>query len=126
LLVDYSGRQRMLTQKMSKESCQAWNGDSEAAEALKGTMQMYEVSLLALRDGLENAGIKAAPTEDIHSGLDDIFNNWTALKPVLEKAAAGEAVEDDARASLFKDLNAMLVDANAVVGLYTIFGKTGL
>ncbi|MEL6641313.1 MAG: type IV pili methyl-accepting chemotaxis transducer N-terminal domain-containing protein, partial [Pseudomonadota bacterium] len=126
MLIDISGRQRMLTQKMSKETCLAWNGDAAAAEALPATMQTFEVSLLALRDGLPAAGINAAPTEDIHTGLEAIYQEWTDLKPQLEAAAQGVAADDATRSAVTTRLNVMLKDMNAVVGLYTIFGKTGL
>ena len=125
LLVDYSGRQRMLTQKMSKESCQVWSGNADASEALKGTMQMFEVTLVALRSGNANAGIRPAPNANIGAGLTDIWEDWVALKPTLEKAVANEIVDPAQRADVFAKLNVMLRDMNAVVGLYTIFGKTG-
>ena len=126
MLVDISGRQRMLTQKMSKESCEIWSGNTGSVEALNGTMKMFETSLLALRDGLSAAGIKPAPTEDIQAGLDDIYGDWMALKPRLESAASGASADPAVREEVFADLNAMLKEMNAVVGLYTIYGKTGL
>lgn len=128
MLVDISGRQRMLTQKMAKESCSVWSGHNVAAqaEALTGTMQMFEVSLMALRDGMLNAGIKPAPTAEIKAGLDDIWSDWNVLKPTLEKAAAQETVDDTVEADTFAQLSVMLKEMNAVVGLYTEFAKTGL
>ncbi len=126
MLVDISGRQRMLTQKMSKEACQVWSGNTDAAEALKGTMQMFEISLLALREGMSEAGIKPAPTEDIRAGLDDIWGDWMELKPSLEVAVAKQNPPAELRSDVFADLNTMLREMNAVVGLYTIYGKTGL
>lgn len=125
-LVDISGRQRMLTQKMSKESCQVWSGQADSAEALAGTMQMFEVSLNALRSGMPEAGIKPAPTEDIALGLDDIWADWQALKPTLETAVANTAADPAARSEVFGQLNVMLKEMNEVVGLYAIYGKTGL
>lgn len=126
LLVDYSGRQRMLLQKMSKESCQAWNGSADAAEALDGTMQIFEATLVALRGGNPNAGIKASPTNEIASGLSGVWNDWIELKPTLESAVANKSVDDARRAEVFAKLNVMLVDMNAVVGLYTNFAKAGV
>lgn len=125
LLVDYSGRQRMLTQKMSKESCQVWSGNAEASAALNGTMQMFELTLIALRSGNPNAGIRSAPNANIGAGLADIWEDWVVLKPILEKAVANETVDAAQRADVFAKLNVMLREMNAVVGLYTIFGKTG-
>lgn len=126
MLIDISGRQRMLTQKMSKESCLVWTGDAASAEALAGTMKLFETSLLALRDGLDTVGIKAAPTEDIFTGLDDIWGDWERLKPDLERAVANERADAELRAQVFANLNVMLKEMNDVVGLYTIYGKTGI
>ena len=49
LLIDIAGRQRMLTQKMSKESCMLANQstDGETADALRGTMDIFEKALFA-------------------------------------------------------------------------------
>lgn len=125
LLVDYSGRQRMLIQKMSKESCQVWSGNTDAIDALSGTMQTFEATLMALRGGNSNAGIKASPTNDIYSGLSGVWNDWIDVKPVLNKAVANETVDETVRADIFSKMNTMLVEMNAVVGLYATFAKSG-
>jgi len=126
MLVDISGRQRMLSQKISKETCLIWSGETEVIEDLSGTIQQFEVSLQALREGLESAGIRPAPTAEIRYDLDDIFINWQSLKPSLERASSGEAVDLEQRAVLLQALDTILADMNTVVGLYTIYGKTGL
>lgn len=126
MLVDISGRQRMFTQKMSKESCLIWSGLVEKAEDLSNTMQTFEISLQALRNGLESAGIRPAPTAEIMYGLDEIWEKWQSLKPSLQKAVSGETADVTLRGEIFKELNTVLVQMNAVVGMYTIHGKTGL
>ncbi|MEM9247706.1 MAG: type IV pili methyl-accepting chemotaxis transducer N-terminal domain-containing protein [Pseudomonadota bacterium] len=128
LLIDIAGRQRMLTQKMSKEACLVWpHGTGETRQAqLSATMHLFEISLLSLRDGLAEAGVKPAPTPEIHAGLDAIWAEWSHLKPDLEQAVAGQNVPDAIRVKTFGALNVLLRDMNAVVGLYTEAGKTGL
>ncbi len=124
LLIDFAGRQRMLTQKMSKESCEAWSGDAAASEALAGTMNMYEASLAALLGGMAAAGIRPPPTEEIRSSLDDIWSDWSELKPELENAVANVPASPEHRSDVFTKLNVMLVEMNEVVGLYTKFVKS--
>lgn len=128
MLVDISGRQRMLSQKMSKEACLIWSagGDPMAQEALGGTMQMFELSLLALRDGMPSAGINAAPTDEIATGLSALWTDWTAIKPGLQQAVEGVMLDGEARAEMLGKLNTALKDMNTVVGLYTVYAKSGL
>lgn len=128
ILIDIAGRQRMLTQKMSKEACQIWSGNTspEKKKALEGTMKLFEVSLFALRDGMTNAGVKAAPTPEILAGLDVVVADWDGVKSTLEKAVAGEDVSADVRGKAFLHLNKTMKDMNAVVGLYTQYAKAGL
>lgn len=129
MLVDISGRQRMLSQKMSKEVCQIWSqgGDAETEAALAKTMQIFEVSLLALRDGLASAGIKPAPTYEIRAGLEGIYADWRAVKPTLETVAKGDpATTPELRRDTLSRLDTVLEEMNDVVGLYTLYAKTGL
>ncbi len=126
MLVDISGRQRMLTQKMLKESCLLWSGQNAMTEELAKTINMFDTSLQALRLGLENAGVRAAPTEEISQGLDVVWNHWLNVKPALDKASSVEATDLAQRGELMQELNTILAEMNAVVGMYTIYGKTGL
>lgn len=128
MAIDISGRQRMLTQKMLKEACLIWTGNqsADAKGALNGTMQMFEVSLNALLDGLPAAGIQAAPTAEISDQLKVVFKDWAEVKPVLLATMSGETVDDAVKADGFHTLNTTLKDMNQAVGMYTQEAKTGL
>ncbi len=128
MLIDISGRQRMLTQKMSKESCMIWSGHgtAETAQALTGTMQMFEVSLMALRNGMDQAGIKAPPNDEIGAGLDVVIGHWNHVKPELEMVLASTMDDSNFEADMFNSLNTTMVDMNKVVGMYTKAAKLGL
>ena len=126
MLIDISGRQRMLTQKMLKESCLLWSGQSAMAEELTGTIELFDASLQALRLGMEAAGVRAAPTEEIKQGLEVVWNHWQTVKPTLDTANSVDKADLALRGELMRELNAILAEMNAVVGMYTIYGKTGL
>jgi hypothetical protein len=128
ILIDIAGRQRMLTQKMSKEACmlQANAGDTETAQALTGTMQMFEVSLMALRNGMPEAGIKAPPNAEISEGLDVVISNWGDVKPSLDAELAGADLSAELTAQRFITLNTTMGNMNKVVGMYTQATKLGL
>lgn len=124
LLIDVAGRQRMLTQKMSKESCIV-AGNHDNAEVMKAnlakTMQTFEASLNALRHGMQAAGITPPPSQDIANGLDKVILSWSEVKPMLEAIIAGEEADAETRARKFDLLNTAMSDMNKVVGLYVAY-----
>jgi hypothetical protein len=128
MLIDISGRQRMLSQKISKESCMIWSGrgTADTTAALAGTMDMFEVSLMALRNGMAEAGIKNPPNADIEAGLDVVIGEWAVLMPVLEGLKAGQIPDEATRAATFAGLNTLMTDMNKVVGMYTEAAKLGI
>ena len=111
---------------MLKESCLLWSGQEAMAEELNGTIEIFDKSLQALRIGLEDAGVKAAPTAEISQGLDIVWNHWHTVKPTLDNASTVDASDLALRGDLSKELNAILSEMNDVVSMYTIYAKTGL
>ena len=128
MLIDISGRQRMLTQKMSKESCMVASGlgTAETMEHLQGTMSMFEVSLTALMIGMPDAGIMPPPNSEISSGLMTVYFNWNEIKPTLEAVLAGAKVVESDDTAKFQNLNKAMANMNKVVGMYTAATKMGL
>ena len=125
MLIDISGRQRMLTQKMSKESCMIQSGIETVAlrDDLQGTMQVFENSLTALCDGMDEVGIKPPPNDQIVAGLDEVVANWEGVKPYLTEVVAGGELYDEADTLKFQGLNMTMVNMNTVVGMYADSAK---
>lgn len=126
--IDIAGRQRMLTQKVSKEVCFVASGiNAEASrEVLGQTINMFEVSLNALLNGMPDAGISPAPTEEIRVQLTTVESDWNAIKPHLDVVLAGGKLDDAARADVFLGLNKAMVDMNVAVGMFADSSKLGL
>ena len=125
LLVDISGRQRMLTQKMSKESCILATPfkTPETLGDLEGTMNIFEASLDALRFGMSDVGIKPPPNPTISSGLEVVVYDWTAVKPMLQDVLAGTTLDTETEADKFRQLNITMANMNTVVGMYAAASK---
>ncbi|WP_428547285.1 type IV pili methyl-accepting chemotaxis transducer N-terminal domain-containing protein [Profundibacter sp.] len=86
LLIDFAGRQRMLTQKIAKESCGIETGNAALGtmDDMKATVSMFELTLGALRDGMPAAGVKAPPTGEIHDSLVAATDDWNEAKSLLD------------------------------------------
>lgn len=125
LLVDYSGRQRMLTQRMSKNVCLISSGVmTEAAKTeLQKTAETFEVTLLALREGMNNAGIAPPPNAEIAYGLSVVAQDWSTLKPSVAKVLAGDALSTETRAAVYNGMNKMTANMNSVVMMYSEASK---
>lgn len=97
MLVNLAGRQRMLTQKMAKESVQLANAASTQNAAgvklesdnLAQTMRVFEMTLLALRDGgsaplnLDMTKLRHSPpaaSTEIRTSLDRVLEQWEPFK----------------------------------------------
>lgn len=127
ILVDISGRQRMLTQRMSKNVCLAASGvnQEKAKEELAATAQLFETSLLALSSGMLSAGINPPPTPEIDAGLKVVISDWQDLKPAVEAILNGDTISTEERARVFHGMNTMTGNMNSVVGLYSEASKLG-
>ena len=97
LAINLGGRQRMLTQKIAKETLSFISADDKAAaeKQVRSSMQIFEVSLEALANGgsapltLDMAGPKGllpAPPPDVHLQLVTGKELWTEYKGMIEAA----------------------------------------
>lgn len=128
LTIDIAGRQRMLTQKISKEICFITSGIHADAsiQVLGSTINMFETSLNALHFGMENAGVSPAPTDEITAGLERVQSDWEEIGALVKNVAIGGTVDNTERALIFTVLNKTMGDMNTVVDLYTENSKLGL
>jgi nitrate/nitrite-specific signal transduction histidine kinase len=128
LAIDIAGRQRMLSQRMSKNVCLIASGVNveTATGELNAAAQTFDVSLNALRNGLADAGIKAPPTEQIVTGLDTVIADWAGLQQIVTRTAKGETIDDEVRDQMFNGANMMTGNMNTVVGMYSEASKLKL
>lgn len=125
LLIDISGRQRMLAQRMSKNVCLIAAGiNVEAATAeLRGASEVFETSLYALRSGMPEAGINPPPNGDIAAGLDAVIAVWAEVKPIVSQTLDGQTPTADQLTQMFHQSNALTGKMNETVGMYSAASK---
>ncbi|MDO6590981.1 hypothetical protein DS901_16265 [Loktanella sp. D2R18] len=112
MTIEIAGRQRMLTQKMAKDACEVWTGyhAEEAKEDLAQTMTIFEASLNALRFGLPEAGIQAAPNDAIRNDLDELLARWDIIKVNAQTLVDGGTLNEEQKTEVFHDLEVELAD----------------
>ncbi len=110
LLINLAGRQRMLSQKMSKElhhymyvSAKTGNSDQKSKDAVRSTIKVFEVTLFALKDsgkaplGLDLKTTKyshcPAASGEILAQLTKVAGLWKNFAPLVEKALSGDLSE---------------------------------
>lgn len=121
--IDVAGRQRMLTQRMSKEFLQVAL-DIDAADnrgRMLGSINLINVSLYQLINGDSVTGIVGTPNHLVGSGLDEVVSLWKPFSQLLLNNV--DTIRD---ASGFVDMNIIsmveaqnvpvLVKSNVVVG----------
>ncbi len=120
MLIDISGRQRMLTQKVSKETCilGGANTTPDTVSDIEGTIRIFEASLEALRFGMPAVGVGPPPNAEISAGLDGVLTDWKSVKPLLTEVLGGGELSDDDNILKFQQLNITMANMNAVVGMY--------
>ena len=120
MMIEIAGRQLMLTQKMAKDSCEVWTGyhAEEAKEDLAATMQIFESSLNALRFGMPDAGLQAAPNDVIREDLDILLARWEIIKSNQQKLVDGEELNEEQKTEIFHDLLIELNDLEHLLDDY--------
>ena len=119
LLIDLYGRQRMLSQKLSKEVCLVARGYNltETVPELQATLKLFEDSLRAFMEGLAVAGVPLPPSQEIADQLALAHAEWEPIRLTAATIASGGAVSltDLSRFAIGADR--FLVEMNKAVKL---------
>ena len=120
LTINVAGRQRMLTQKASKEFCFVLLGMNADAHrvALGKTIGLFAASLEALRFGSSELGLPQAPTEGLSQQLALVDDLWAPMMAILSRVAKGEVPSNSEIAFVAHQNNQVLVEMNRAVGMY--------
>ncbi|MCB1185239.1 type IV pili methyl-accepting chemotaxis transducer N-terminal domain-containing protein [bacterium] len=120
--INLAGKQRMLTQKMSKEYLLVAYGHETDANKLNllETYTLFERTLAGLKDGDDVLGLPATSNADIRAQLDVVAGLWATFKPVVENGAAPGTTAFSATdlQTLATTNLPLLKEMNAAVGMY--------
>jgi len=122
VVINLAGKQRMLSQKMSKEMLLvALNYEAKDNKAnLRGTASLFDRTLKGLRDGDKDLGLPPTKSAAIVKQLDKVAKIWSQFKPVAETAGdvnVAEVAADDLKKMVKLNLP-LLKEMNAAVKMY--------
>lgn len=91
-VINWAGRQRMLSQRMAKEALLiAAGADREAAAGrLQAARQLFGSSHLALSRGDAGAGIPAPADPAVQKQFEKVGVLWTSYQALLDRVVAGD------------------------------------
>ena len=118
----------MLAAQMSKDICliasdinvETAKNDLATAAALFGD------TLAALRNGLPSVGVRPPPTEKIADGLQFVVEEWDTMQPFIDRAMAGEPLDNAERQRIYFAFLGIESRMNNVVVSYDRNSKLGL
>ena len=118
--LNISGRQRMLTQKASKEFCLVASGIDATGNrtALKASVDLFDKTIAGLKDGDTAVGLTAAPSPGIAEQIGRVNAAWTPMKAIFSRIADGAVPTPEEVAAISKQNVAVMESANVIVGLY--------
>lgn len=118
--VNIAGRQRMLTQRASKEVCMIAAGmePEKHRKSLRKTVELFEMSLQALLFGNSEIEVIAPPRKEIGNQLSVVAELWGRLKPVFEQVMEGETVSPEILSAVAAKNDRLLKEMNKAVGMY--------
>lgn len=133
MLINLAGRQRMLTQKMSKEvhhfmfvSERKGSPDLPSIEKTRETMKIFDITLSALTSGgraplsldLQNSDYRECPpaTGEIREQLGKVAQVWRRVSASIEKTLTENGSDENDR-SLHRENLVLLKEMNSAVGM---------
>ncbi len=132
LLINLSGRQRMLTQRMSKEALIIANGNTAYGTHLKNTMTLFETTLKSLENGgkayldlpmTKEVKVPPAPTEQIKTQLQKVQSLFVPFKNALETVLESGGKDKTALNYIINNNDQLLSTMNTAVGMYQKYSE---
>ncbi|MGJ8621492.1 MAG: type IV pili methyl-accepting chemotaxis transducer N-terminal domain-containing protein [Yoonia sp.] len=120
-VLNFAIRQRALAYSMTRSMCElATNPTPEAREQLRTDTELFDRSLIALRDGFPPAGINPPPNEIVLNSLNAAYELWSAERDMFNAAIAGETPTPDDVVRAASLSTALSKQMNNAITLYLI------
>ncbi|MEO1641178.1 MAG: type IV pili methyl-accepting chemotaxis transducer N-terminal domain-containing protein [Pseudomonadota bacterium] len=121
-VLNFAVRQRALAYSMTRAMCElaAGTGDADTQEELATSVDLFDRTLIALRDGFPAAGINPPPNDTIRDRLSETYLLWTAQKSVFDQALAGQTPDANVVVSSAAFSSELSREMNNIITLFLI------
>ena len=121
-VLNFAVRQRALGYRMARAMCELASGTATEGtrEELETTVDLFERTLVALRDGFPAAGINAPPNDAVADSLRATYALWTANRGIFDAVLAGSTPGADAVVTATELSKELSVSMNNAITLYLI------
>jgi len=125
--IDLSGKQRMLTQKMSKEAMLIKIGIDidNSVKKLKASSALFDKTLKGLMHGDKELGLVATNNKDIQSKLKEVQKLWDPFYTKIKDIYSFNNITDTTFEYIEKNNLKLLKTMNEAVGMYAKLGSSG-
>jgi methyl-accepting chemotaxis protein len=131
VVINLAGRQRMLTQKMTKEALSIADGKIEYEKFIVNTVKTFDMTLKALRDGGKapidindpdnpdkQIVLPPARYQDIYGQLTKIIQMWGSFKNSIEKVLVSHGKDEQALEYVRENNVPLLSEMNKAVTIF--------
>ena len=121
LAIEIAGRQELLAEEIAKDIClmMLHLGDSAEERAeMREALEMFEISLGALHDGMPEAGLAPPPDERIVKELEKVRHEWDESRAILTRVADGSAPTLEETGAVFSNMMRVTDHMGRIVHLY--------
>ncbi len=126
--INLAGRQRMLTQKMTKEaSFYVQTGEDKWAQELKKTVELFDTSLAALEYGSTDMHLSKVESPEVLNELKKLETMWHTFKEKIEtllNSAPGSAKAKEALKYVEENNIPLLKQANSATKAFENYSRS--
>lgn len=130
LLINIAGKQRMLTQKISKNIFYHYYNHSATYTNLDEATNEFIYNFKTLKDGNEQLGISKAPTKKINRQLEkieklwnDFYSNITAFKKITYEKNFDKIKVKSIIDNIYKTNPILLEEVDKAVSMFTVYAE---
>ncbi|MDP5085634.1 MAG: type IV pili methyl-accepting chemotaxis transducer N-terminal domain-containing protein [Yoonia sp.] len=121
-VLNFAVRQRALAYRMTRAMCElaTGTGTAETQQELQTTVDLFQQTLFALRDGFPAAGINPPPNDAVRASIEATFALWQEQRGIFDAALAGQSPSAENVVASATLSEALSVAMNNTITLYLI------